>query len=297
MRSYNLGATILGTVAALAIATASGDAWSDTKPYQGILPDQAEFISSPDAIISVASSGAPMQIWETLEHGERVECLACVSVVAPLMYSENAQNREIAAWWLRRRIIGVFGPGEVYQQTLTTLASDSNAVRRAYAASAIGEFLLGAGVGPVATALTKDSSAMVRQYAASALGRLNDDGAGALGQAMGDSDSGVRIAALTSAGRINSFTDSVAVTKDLSDTDAIVRRRAVMLLDDMDTKDAAAAVLVLARTDTDVDVRIAACHALGTFGDGAATSALTAISMNDASSLVRDVAQIALLEL
>src|SRR5580692_2493301 len=297
MRSYNFGKAVLGTLAAAAIATASGDARSNVKPYQGILPDQAEFISSPDAIISVAASGAPMQIWETLEHGERVECMACVAVVAPLMYNENAQNREIAAWWLRRRIIGVFGPGEVYQQTLNTLANDSNPTRRAYAASAVGEFLLGHGVAPVAKALTSDSSSMVRQYAARALGRLNDDGAGALGQAMGDSDSGVRIAALTSAGRINSFTDSVAVTKDLSDSDAIVRRRAVMLLDDMDSKDSAAAVLALAQNDTDVDVRIAACHALGTFRDGAAANALTAISTNDKSSLVRDMAQIALLEL
>jgi HEAT repeat protein len=297
MRRINFGATILGTVAALVIATASGDARSEVKPYQGILPDQAEFISTPASIISVASSGAPMQIWETLEHGERVECLACVAVVAPLMYSENAQNREIAAWWLRRRIIGVFGPGEVYQQTLATLASDSNATKRAYAASAIGEFLLSQGISPVATALTHDASALVRSYAAKALGRLNDEGAGALGAAMGDSDSGVRVAALTAAGRINSFTDAVAVTKDLSDADALVRRRAVMLLDDMHAVDSAAAVLVLAKSDSDVDVRIAACHALGTFGDTSAFNALTAIATNDSSSLVRDMAQIALRQL
>lgn len=297
MRRTNFGATILGTVAAVAIATTSGDARSDVKPYQGILPDQAEFISSPDAIISVASSGAPMQIWETLEHGERVECLGCVAVVAPLMYSENAQNREIAAWWLRRRMIGVFGPGEVYQQTLNVLATDSNETKRAYAASAIGEFLLGAGIAPIATALTTDTSALVRAYAAKALGRLNDDGAGALALAMGDSDSGVRVAALTAAGRINSFTDEVAVAKDLSDTNAVVRRRAVMLLDDMRATNSAAAVLVLAKTDSNVDVRIAACHALGTFGDASARDALTAIAANDTSSLVQDMAQIALREL
>jgi HEAT repeat protein len=270
MRRINFGATILGTVAALVIATASGDARSEVKPYQGILPDQAEFISTPASIISVASSGAPMQ---------------------------NAQNREIAAWWLRRRIIGVFGPGEVYQQTLATLASDSNATKRAYAASAIGEFLLSQGISPVATALTHDASALVRSYAAKALGRLNDEGAGALGAAMGDSDSGVRVAALTAAGRINSFTDAVAVTKDLSDADALVRPRAVMLLDDMHAVDSAAAVLVLAKSDSDVDVRIAACHALGTFGDTSAFNALTAIATNDSSSLVRDMAQIALRQL
>jgi hypothetical protein len=209
MRRYNFGAMILGTLAAAIIGTASGDARSEVTPYSWLSSDQREFISSPDYIISVAVSGAPMQIWEALEHGERVECLGCVSVVAPLMYSENPQNREIAAWWLRRRMLGVFGPGEVYEQTLSTLATNSNPTTRAYAASAIGEFLLGNGIANVAQALTHDSSPMVRQYAASALGRLNDDGSGALAGAFTDSDENVRIAALTAAGRINSFTDAI----------------------------------------------------------------------------------------
>src|SRR5580658_8077625 len=180
MRRYNFGAMILGSLAAAFIATAAGDAKS-SPTYGSWLPaDQAEFISSPEYIISVAVSGAPMQIWEALEHGERVESLAAISVVAPLMYNENAQTREIAAWWLRRRMLGVFGPGQVYQQTLNTLASDSNPTRRAYAASAVGEFLLGNGIANVSQALLHDSSPLVRQYAASALGRLNDDGSGAL---------------------------------------------------------------------------------------------------------------------
>jgi HEAT repeat protein len=298
MRRYNFGATILGTIAAAAIATASGDARSDNRPYSWITaPDQAEFISSPDYIISVAVSGAPMQIWEALEHGEKVECLACVPVVSPLMYNENAQTREIAAWWLRRRFIGVFGPGQVYEQTLNTLATDSNPTRRAYAASAIGEFLLVNGISPVAQALTHDSSAMVRSYAASALGRLNDDGGGALGQAMGDSDDGVRLAALTSAGKINSFTDNVAATTALSDKNPLVRRRAAMLLDEMRATDAVASLLALAQKDSDVEVRIAACHALGSIGDTSAVAGLTNVSTKDTSSLVRDMALIALQEL
>jgi HEAT repeat protein len=299
MRRYNFGAMILGTLAAAFIGTASGDARSEVVPYQfqGITPDQAEFLSSPDYIISVVVSGAPMQIWEALEHGERVECLACVSVVAPLMYSENAQNREIAAWWLRRRMIGVFGPGEVYQQTLNTLASNSNPTTRAYAASAIGEFLTQAGISPLATAVTSDPSAMVRQFAASALGRLNDDGGGALAQAMGDSDDTVQIAALTAAARINSFTDEAAAVKALGAPSAIVRRRAAMLLDEMRAQAAVAALVTVAQRDTDVQVRIAACHALGSIGDTSAQPALTTISTNDSSSLVRDMALIALQEL
>jgi HEAT repeat protein len=299
MRRYNFGAMILGTLAAAFIGTASGDARSDIVPYQfqGITSDQAEFLSSPDYIISVAVSGAPMQIWEALEHGERIECLACVSVVAPLMYSSNAQNREIAAWWLRRRMIGVFGPGEVYEETLDVLAHDSDATKRAYAASAIGEFLTQAGISPLATAIAHDSSALVRQYAASALGRLNDDGGGALALAMGDADDGVRTAALTAAARINSFTEDTAAVKALGDSSAIVRRRAAMLLDEMRSTGAVQALVVLAQKDPDVEVRIAACHALGSIGDTSAQPALTKISTSDASSLVRDMAAIALQEL
>jgi len=74
-----------------------------------------------------------------------VECLNCIGAVAPLLFDADAKNREISAWWLRRRMLGVFGPGEVYEQTLTTLSSDPSATRRSYAASAIGEFLVGSG--------------------------------------------------------------------------------------------------------------------------------------------------------
>jgi HEAT repeats len=297
MRRYNFGATILGTVAAAFIAMLGAEARADVTAYDWVPKDQKEFISSPEYIQTVALSGAPMQIWEALEHGERVECLACIPIVAPLMYSENAQNREIAAWWLRRRIIGVFGPGQVYEQTLKTLARDGNPQRRAYAASAIGEFLLSAGITPLAHALTHDSDATVRAYAATALGRINDDGGGALGQSMGDADAGVKVAALTAATRINSFTDVVAVTKTLSDSSALVRRRAAMLLDQMHAVDAGPALVQLALKDSDVDVRIAACHALGDIGDTGAQGALTGIAANDPSSLVRDMAAIALQQL
>jgi hypothetical protein len=298
MRRYNFGAMILGSLAAAFIATASPDAKSEVTPYDQIPADQAEFVSSPEYIISVAVSGAPMQIWEALEHGERVESLAAIAVVAPLMYSDNAQNREIAAWWLRRRMFGVFGPGQVYQQTLNTLAHDSSETKRAYAASAIGEFLLGNGIANVAQALTHDSSPMVRQYAASALGRLNDDGGGALATAFSDSAENVRIAALTAAGRINAFTDGAAAVKALGDSNSsTVRRRAAMLLDEMRFTDASSSLATVAQNDSDVQVRIAACHALGSLGDPSVAKTLTNISTMDKSGLVRDMALIALQEL
>ena len=158
MNSKKLQARILGTVVAADAPSRCGrDAKSDAgdrrqatagrlRPSGPIPANQAEFISTPDAIMSAAASGAPTLIWQALEHGEKVECLDCIGAVAPLLYDANAKNREIAAWWLRRRVFGVFGPGEVYAQTLTTLASDPSATRRGYAANALGEFLVGSGI-------------------------------------------------------------------------------------------------------------------------------------------------------
>jgi HEAT repeat protein len=299
MRRLNFGASILATVASAFVMLAGGDARSDsTVPsYAGILQDQAEVITSPQRLIDIASSGSPMAIWQALEHGEKVECLECVTSIAPLLYASDSRTREISAWWLRRRIFGVFGQGQVYQQTLTTLQSDSDPVRRSYAAYALGEFLVTPGIAACATAITSDADARVRAAAASALGRLNDDGTGALSKAITDSDESVRLAAIVSAGRVNSFTDVATASTRLGDSSANVRRRALMLLDEMRGKDAIAGVLSLVQSDPDVDVRIAASHALGNFGDASARPVLTTVSTNDASSLVRDMALIALRQL
>src|SRR5262249_5639288 len=153
-----------------------------------------------------------------------------------LMYDQNPRTREIAAWWLRRRLFGVFtqptddkgnptGPS-LYSRTVTTLASDPDPVRRSYAANALGEFLLLDGVDAVSTAITKDTAARVRAAAAAALGRLNDAGNGALSKALADPDSSVKLAALKSAGRVHGFTDSGTVIALGHDGDAMVRRNA-----------------------------------------------------------------------
>lgn len=293
-----LGSNLLGTVALTAgIALAGTATAADVKPYQGVPVDQAESISTPDHIMSVVRSGAPTEIWQALEHGEVVECLQCIGVVSPLLYSTNAKNREIAAWWLRRRIFGVFGPGEVYSQTIDTLASDSSATRRADAASALGEFLVLNGVTPVAHALVTDTDPGVRAAAASALGRLNDDGDGALAKAFSDSDATVRVAAFQAAGKINSFTDVAQAVAVTGDSNALVRRVGIELLDTMGATDAADAVLKLAQTDPDSEVRLVSCHALGAIGDPSMASALEEISSNDTNLQVQDQARIAALRL
>lgn len=299
----------LQTFLLVAIALAAGGSLMTEKPatagltdnvggtqkiYGNIPPDQIEFISTSDRIKSVSASGSMTAIWETLEHGEKVECVDCIPSVEPLMYDANPRTREIAAWWLRRRVFGVFGKGEVYERTLQALASDPDPKRRTYAANAIGEFLAAPGVEAVANAIDRDGDPNVRAAAATALGRLNDDGRGALGRAMADVDPRVKIAALGAAGRVNSFIDVQAVTKLVGDQDAGVRRRSADLLGAMRAKDSVDGLLVIAKNDPDDNVRNSACHALGQIKDGKARPVLEDIKANDKSGLVRDQAAIAL---
>ena len=260
--------------------------------YGNIPPDQVEFLSTSDRIKSVAVSGSMMAIWETLEHGEKAECLDCIPSVEPLLYDANPQTREIAAWWLRRRIFGVFGPGEVYERTLNTLGTDADPKRRANAAYALGEFLAAPGADALARAITTDGDPTVRGAAASALGRLNDDGAGALSAALKDVDSRVKTAALASAGRINTFTDVANVARLSGDADPKIRRKSADLLGAMKSPDSVDGLIALTK-DQDAQVRASAAHALGQIKDARAHDSLAALA-NDPNGLVRDQATIAL---
>jgi len=134
LRTRKLGSNVLTSLVLTAAALFAASAQADVKPYQGIPADQAETITSSEHLISTIKTGPPTAIWQVLEHAETVECLECIGYVAPLLYDGNARNREIAAWWLRRRSFGVFGPGEVYQQTLNVLSTDASPTRRANAA-------------------------------------------------------------------------------------------------------------------------------------------------------------------
>jgi HEAT repeat protein len=287
-----------GIIAILALAVGS---FANTSPngggtarvYGPIPPDQIEGISTSDRIKSVAASGSMMAIWETLEHGERVECLDCIPVVEPLLYDPNPRTREISAWWLRRRVFGVFGPGEVYERTLRTLQNDTDPIRRMYAANALGEFLALPGIDACAVAVERDGDPNVRAAAVAALGRLNDDGKGALSKAFGDVDPRVKLAALKSAGRINAFKDTAGVARLGADGDADVRRGAAELIGMLRAPEGFDAVMGLAK-DGDAKVRGSACHALGALHDPRAKPVLDELAKSDPDGLVRDQARIAL---
>jgi HEAT repeat protein len=231
-----------------------------------------------------------------LEHGERVECLACIPYVSQMLYNSNPKTREISAWWLRRRIFGVFGPGQAYEQTIGAVSDQSKSeLTRAYAASALGEFLEGAGIPLVATALVSDSSPVVRLAAANALIRLNNQGPNSeLSTALSDKDEEVRLAALNGVTHINVFSKVDQVANLISDASPLVRRRAAQTLGTLKSADAVVGLIALTSPDTESDagVRAAAVWALGQIADPAARDAVLT-AKNDADSGVRDAASIA----
>jgi HEAT repeat protein len=265
--------------------------------YQQLPEGSLEQLSTPERMVTITKGNvAPTEIWRVLEHGEKVECLDCIPDVAKLLYDTNAKTREISAWWLRRRIFGVFGQGQVYSQVLGTLTKGSTDTVRSYAAEALGEFLIADGIAPVATAAVSDSSSLVRRSAVRALERLNNEGPAAeLATAIADTEPEVRLAALNASIHINVFSRVDAVVARLSDDSPDVRRRAADVLGTMRAADAVVGLMGLSdpAQESDPRVRTAAVGALGRIGDSSARDAVEA-ALGDSDPLVQSVAKIAL---
>jgi len=270
--------------------------------YEQLDRSSLETVTTPERLMRVAQGGyAPTEIWRALEHGEKVECLSCIPVVSKLLFDENAKTREISAWWLRRRVFGVFGPGQVYSQMVAAI-NDPNVPerRRAYAADALGEFLSAAGTRHVALAANRDPSPLVRVSAVRALQRLNSVGPnGELALALADGDEQVRLAALNASTRVNVFRDVDQIVARLDDSSSAVRTRALEALGSLRAADAVVAMIAKLDPTNEAapSVRAAAAAALGEIGDPAARSAVQAAASNDESRFVRDAARIALLRL
>jgi HEAT repeat protein len=289
---------VLGTLLLASGASAEPNVHTGrAEVYKQLQTNSLEALSTPEQIMKLKepSTVAPTQIWRLLEHGEKLECLACVPVVSKLLYNSNAKTREISAWWLRRRIFGVFGPGQVYEQTLDTLADATETEsHRVYAANALGEFLSGGGVPALSKAAVGDSSARVRKAAVAGLERLNSSGvAGELALALSDADADVRMTALHAATRINSFTDVASVVGLISDSSSLVRRRAAETLGVMKAADAVAGLIALSdpEQESDAPVRAAAIWALGQIGDPEARDAIVA-GQTDTDPSVRSAANV-----
>jgi HEAT repeat protein len=267
--------------------------------YQELDRSSLETVTTPERLFRVAQGGfAPTEIWRALEHGEKVECLACIPVVSKLLFDDEAKTREISAWWLRRRVFGVFGPGEVYSQLVAALNDPSTPEkRRAYAADALGEFLTAAGTRHVALAVVADSSPRVRLSAVRALQRLNAVGPnGELAVALSDPDEQVRLAALNASTRVNVFRDIDQIVSRLDDPSSAVRTRALEALGALRARDAVVAMITKLSEQNEAapSVRAAAAAALGELGDPAARAAVSAAAEGDPDHFVRDAAAVAL---
>lgn len=296
--------TVLGAIAVSALLVAGSSAAEKNvhagraSVYQHLDENSLENITTPQQIKNIDPNNvAPTEIWRRLEHGEKVECLSCIPVVSKLLFDGNSKTREISAWWLRRRIFGVFGPDQVYSQTLKDAQDQGlSEQKRAFASEALGEFLAAPGVPVLAKIATTDSSAMVRKAAVHGLWRINSQGpAGELGKAISDSDEGVRLEAIYASTRVNVFTNVAAVVGRVSDESPLVRKRAAEALGKMRAKDAVVGLIALTSKDTEenASVRAAAVAALGRIGDQAAKGAVQA-AQQDPNQFVRDAAQIAL---
>ena len=300
-----LAAGLTSLVAAVGVADSSPEKVLNGRStvYQNLEANSLESTSSPERIKAVtAGNTAPTEIWTVLEHGEKVECLDCIPHVAKLLYDKHAKTREISAWWLRRRIFGVFTPTanggpSLYAQVVNTLNDPTApAERRAYAAEAVGEFLAAPGVKHLGNAAVNDSEGIVRLAAVKGLERLNNQGFnGELGQAIGDSDVDVRMQALKSAIRVNVFTNVDAVVERIDDESPLVRRRAAEALGVMKAADSVVGLVALTdpSNESDAQVRKAAVSALGAIGDPAGKAAVQAAE-SDPDYLVRAAAKVAL---
>ncbi len=296
--------TVLGAVAISAMLIAGSVSAEKnvhagrSSVYQNLDENSLEDITTFDSLKNInTASVAPTEIWRRLEHGERVECLSCIPVVEKLLYDGNAKTREIGAWWLRRRIFGVFGPGQVYEQTLNNAQDQSlSEQKRAFASEALGEFLAAPGIAVLGKVATSDSSPMVRKAAVHGLWRINSQGPnGELGKAMSDTDADVRLEAVNASTKVRVFTDIAAVVQRVSDESPLVRKKAAEALGKMKAIDAVAGLMALASKDTEQNptVRAAAVAALGRIKDSAAKGTVQA-AQNDPNQFVRDAAQIAL---
>ncbi|MBN8611572.1 MAG: HEAT repeat domain-containing protein [Deltaproteobacteria bacterium] len=236
------------------------------------LDTQAPDLASLREAIAGADSN-PSRFTTMLEYGERVECYSCVPAVQRLLLSSsNAQVRESAAWWLRRR---PFAIGAVFVQMRDTLASDGSDTRRQYAAEALGTLMDVHALAPLSEAATTDGAPNVRAAAVRSLGRLNIGRAShAIAMALGDSDVTVQAAALQAITEIGFFDEVEPIMGLLGSTDASIRRQAARAIGLYHVTASTTILAAMLVGDTDMSVRAAAAWALGRLGTAEAREAL-----------------------
>ncbi|MEY4581308.1 MAG: hypothetical protein RL701_6011, partial [Pseudomonadota bacterium] len=104
--------SVVGLVLTCLTVASAAQAEDDLKPV--VVFDRERGESSPGTsapsrqqMLNAIKSSTPTRLYATLEYGERVECFECIPVLTnKILTSDNAEVREIGAWWLRRRSFG-----------------------------------------------------------------------------------------------------------------------------------------------------------------------------------------------
>jgi HEAT repeats len=290
-------ASLVLALAAPALASAQASGTAEFTPYDRSRGELSPDTQAPriESLVSALDSSrvAPSQLASLLEYGERVECHECVAPLQERMLDPrtDATVREMAAWWLRRR---PFAFGAVMAHTRGVLTDDADPLRRAAAASAIGEFMDPHGVAHLTTAASGDGDARVRTAAVRGLARINSPtGIPALVAALADRDATVVDAALQSVLRVNFWRDAEPVMQLLAHDDANIRRRAALVLASLRTAEAIPALSAMLMGDENAIARQSAAFALGRIGGVEARAALDEADARETNDRVRDAIYVA----
>lgn len=265
-------------------------------------PARAGTGSSPGAIASAIASNSTDAICAELERAEHLLCPSCVTKVKPLLDHDDERVRQVAAWWLARRM-----RSELFVEMASRLAQPDSRLAR-NAADALGELKMKRGIVALGAAVENPVFDLgARSAMARALGRIGDpDALPPLTKALAAPEARVRAAALAAMRDLRGVTAASLAAARLDDADEAVRVQAIYtigfarsraLADAGADRDAIVTKLVARVTDdSSAEVRKKAAWALGEIGAPAsvAAPALQKASSADDSPLVRSIAAAAL---
>lgn len=252
----------------------------------------ASYLSIRNAI----NSGSVDAVLAELERAEKLPCGSCIDLITPLIDHDNAQVRDVAAWWLAKRAIR----SQIRDDMFTRLqAGDTVSARNA--AQVLGRFMHPDAFSPLETAMHDGSlGEQARAAAATAIGTIGAPGGKAILEGAVTSESpAVRAAAAEALRHILRNTDAVAVVSLLSDTHEPVVYQAALTVGALQERVAVPDLMTVVSDPTahDVSTRKAAAWALGKIGDPGAQSVLEEVADNDPDMLVRGAARVALNDL
>jgi len=243
-------------------------------------------------MLATIQSGSPEKLRATLEYGERVVCQECVPLLEKkLLESSVARVREMSAWWLRRQ---PFAAPALVTKLRKLVRADTDPVRRARAAEALGEFMDPFAVAELSDAAMADGDPGVRVAAVHAIARLNNDaGFAVFTDTLRDIDTDVKLATLDELVNIGAFRDYGALIALLGDTSAEVRTRAARLCGEYRVQEAQSTLIAMLEGEPAAPARKAAAWALGRVGGAEGQTALTEAAGREREQGVLDAIRIA----